>query len=323
MSTRGTNSNLPSSDQLSICQVTLRGRPLAEQTAAAAQAGAAGFGVFHPMVPGPTEPAEVLRQLKEHGLKASICVPAPFTVLPTLTYRSSEGRRVTSGDGPPNSVDAMIRSLRWLAPLEPSSVVVIPGAQLHLDAAQAWERARDGIAELAAEAERLGTSLALEPVHPRFSTDFSIINSIDDALRMIDEIGSPRLGVLIDFFHVWDSHDVLDQIARAAGKIAGVHVADSVAYPRSMVDRLPPGEGVADIAGLIAAVAATGYKGWYCCEVVSDDGALGYGAYPDSVWHRSAREITAACASGFAAAVAAASNHNRLTDMLPPSPAKL
>lgn len=306
--------NLPTSEKLSICQVTMRGKPQDQQLEAVAEAGASGFGVFHPMMPERSDPAEMLRQLNHHGLTASICVPGPFTILPTLTYRSMEGQRAVSGLGPPKSTEAMIDSLRWLAPLEPSSVVVIPGAQMGLSADQAWDQARDGLNELVLEADRLGFDLALEPVHPRFSTDFSIINSIDDALRMISEIGSSRLGVLVDFFHVWDSHDVYRQIERAAGKIKGVHVADSVAYPRSMVDRLPPGEGIADIPQLIAAVAATGYDGWYCCEVVSDDGALGYGAYPDSVWKRPAREIAAACVTGFKEAVAEARTKSRRAD---------
>jgi len=101
--------------------------------------------------------------------------------------------------------------------------------------------------------------------------------------------------VLIEIFHIWNVTDRFDQIARASGRIAGVQLSDSGPFPRSIVDRLPPGEGVADIVALLRAIEATGYRGSYDIEVVSDDGTLGIASYPDSVWRRPAEELARVC----------------------------
>ena len=39
-----------------------------------------------------------------------------------------------------------------------------------------------------------------------------------------------------------------------------------------MRDRVFPGDGTADVAGILGAVDAGGYRGWYELEILSDDG---------------------------------------------------
>ncbi len=289
--------------RLSICGVTLRQAEFAEQARLIAEAGCSGMGLFHPLLPPGMSAKQVQAVLAAHGLCASICVPMPFTVLPTAMFHSAEGRRITRGAAPPVSTDAIINSLRWMAPLQPSCVIVIPGAQSDLSAAEAWDIAVEGVAKVASAASTLGITLAVEPVHPRFARDFSILSTIDESLRFIDAVGAANLGLLIETFHLWDSADLFDQIKRATGRIVGVQLSDSVRYPRSQVDRLPPGEGCIDIAAMIVAVEATGYQGWYDIEVVSDNGLIGQGAYPDSVWLRPADQLAAACVRGAVAAL--------------------
>ena len=284
--------------RLSTCAVTLRQADFEEQVCVIAQSGCAGMGMFHPLLPQALSAAAVQAELDSHGLRASICVPMPFTVLPTAMFHSSQGRRIVRGMPPPDSIDAMIASLRWLAPLKPACVVVIPGAQGDMSARDAWDEAVDGIREVAAAAAELGFTLALEPVHPRFARDFSIVSTIDEALRFMDDVDAPNLGLLIETFHVWDSADLFDQIKRAAGRIVGVQLSDSARHPRSLVDRLPPGEGCIDIAAIVRAIEATGYQGWYDIEVVSDNGLIGQGAYPDSAWNRPVIELATTCVRG-------------------------
>lgn len=256
------------------------------------------MGLFHPLLPQGATAKNVRAVLDSHSLRASICVPMPFTVLPTAMFHSSEGMRITRGASPPASVEAMIESLRWMAPLEPACVVVIPGAQGELSASEAWDTAVAGVSKVAAAAADLGITLALEPVHPRFARDFSILSTIDESLKFMDAVGAANLGLLIETFHVWDSADLFGQIERAAGRIVGVQLSDSAPYPRSQVDRLPPGEGCVDIAVIVRAIEATGYRGWYDIEVVSDNGLIGQGAYPDSVWNRPVAGLAASCVRG-------------------------
>jgi sugar phosphate isomerase/epimerase len=44
-----------------------------------------------------------------------------------------------------------------------------------------------------------------------------------------------------------------------------------------------PGDGVADLPGLLGALEAAGWRGYYDVEIFSDNGAFG-DAWPDSLW---------------------------------------
>src|SRR6185312_16696165 len=62
-------------------------------------------------------------------------------------------------------------------------------------AAEAWERARDCLAKAARRAEACQLVYCLEPLSRR-ETDF--VNTVEDAVRMVTEIGSPGLQTMID-----------------------------------------------------------------------------------------------------------------------------
>lgn len=155
--------------------------------------------------------------------------------------------------------------------------------------------------------------MLLEFVSPRYAGDSDLIESIDEAIRMLDDIGSSNMQLLLDSFHVWELHDLPGQISRAAGRIGGVHLSDSTRFPRSVVDRLPPGTGDIDLAGFVAAIEATGYTGWYELEVVSDDGSRGGYGFPDSWWRRPASEMLDACVAGYRAAYEAGNGASAAT----------
>lgn len=282
--------------RLSISGITLRNTPFPEQARIVAEAGCGGFGIFAPLLAEST-PTEVAETLDQFGLRATICVPRPFVVGARRSW-GTDGRWSVRGGAPSETVAAIVESIRWLAPLRPESVVVIPGAQLDKSHAEAWDGAVAAVGEIARAASDLGIRISLEPVHPRFASDFSLLASLDDAARMIDDVGHPDIGLLIEPFHVWDAADLDAQIARVAGLINAVQISDSPAYPRSIADRLPPGEGDADLPRILAAIEAAGYVGSYDCEIVSDDGSLGAGAYPDSVWKRTPESIVRSCVEG-------------------------
>jgi sugar phosphate isomerase/epimerase len=289
-----------------MCGVTLFKLPLEEQARVSAGLGCTGMGIFHPLVPPTMSTDEIRRILDAHELRATICVPRPFNLLPIAGFSGLTGKRTVQGDGLPLSLDAMIGSLQWLAPLAPDCALVIPGAQGTMSRQEAWDQVQSALVRLCEAADGLGLRRCLEPVHPRFAADFSILSTLDEAMQMVSDVGAPNLGVLIEIFHIWDLADRFEQIARAKGHIFGVQLSDSAAYPRSILDRLPPGDGAADIPALVRAIEATGYRGWYDIEVPSDDGSLGVAAYPDSVWRLPVPEFARRCVDGGIQALRAA-----------------
>jgi D-psicose/D-tagatose/L-ribulose 3-epimerase len=109
------------------------------------------------------------------------------------------------------------------------------------------------IAETAAAAD---VSLAMEPLN-RYET--SLINTVDQALEVIEGVDSPGLGIAVDTFHM----NIEEKDPAAAIRHAGrrlVHVQ------ASGTDRGAPGNDHNDWHGIAAAIAEVGYDGPICIE---------------------------------------------------------
>ena len=107
---------------------------------------------------------------------------------------------------------------------------------------------------------------------------------------MIDDAGHPALGIQVDTWHLWNTPNVVDEIAQHADRIVGVHVADWREPTRKWADRVLPGDGAAGLPRLLGALDATGWNGYYDVEIFSDNGAFG-DAWPDSLWDVPTEEL--------------------------------
>ena len=109
---------------------------------------------------------------------------------------------------------------------------------------------------LAPEAERLGASIILEPLN-RYETH--LVNRLDQGVALCDAVGSPRVEIMADFFHMQIEEADIPASIRSAGKhITYVHVADS--------NRKQPGRGHLDLRPGLAALKAVGYDGYLGVE---------------------------------------------------------
>jgi sugar phosphate isomerase/epimerase len=203
--------------------------------------------------------------LRESGLRATACVPEIPSILPLPPMKGPEDPEVR--------VDALCRSVRRLAELEPECVCFLTGP------GDEREVVLEGVRRVAAAAEEAGVRVALEPVHVSQREAFSFVNSIPDALALLEEAGTPSVGLLVDVWHIGEG------FAAAAGRIYGVHVADRREPTRNVFDRLLPGDGVLPLAERLRAVAETGYDGSYDVEIFSDE------SFPDSLWLRDPAEL--------------------------------
>ncbi|CAD6549694.1 hypothetical protein LMG28727_05006 [Paraburkholderia kirstenboschensis] len=173
------------------------------------------------------------------------------------------------------AIDSNRRALETAAVLgAPVLVAVVgglpPGSR---DIDDAREQILDGLAALRPTMKETGVRIALEPLHPVYAADRSLLNTLDQALDWCDRLDPSReghFGVAIDAYHVWWDPALMPAITRAAERILALHVCDWLVETRDpLQDRGMMGDGVIDLKRLRTAVEATGYDGPVEVEIFS------------------------------------------------------
>lgn len=112
-------------------------------------------------------------------------------------------------------------------------------------------RTIEGLAKIAPIAASAGKVLALEPLN-RFETD--IVNTTAQAIEVVDSVGSPGLGIVLDTFHMNMEERSIPDAIRAAGPRL-VH------FQANENHRGFPGTGNMDWTAIMRALAQIGYGG--------------------------------------------------------------
>ena len=125
------------------------------------------------------------------------------------------------------------------------------------------ERVVASLREAAADAAAHGVRLALEPLN-RFETDR--VNTVEQGLRLCDDVGSDAIGLHLDTFHLHlEERDSAAAVraAAAAGRLFHVHACEN--------DRGVPGRGQVAWTAIAAALRSAGYAGDVVIESFTPD----------------------------------------------------
>ena len=121
-----------------------------------------------------------------------------------------------------------------------------------------WNYALESLSLLVKYAEERGVTIGLEPIN-RYET--FLISNLEQALKMINEVGSQALKIHLDTFHMnIDEPDPIEAIRQAGDRLINMHISDS--------NREAPGEGHFDFTGMMAALNAIDYQGFLTLEPV-------------------------------------------------------
>jgi len=247
--------------RLSLSEISTVNASFEEDVAAYAAAGFDGIGIWEFKLPA--DDAANVALLRRAGLAVANCVPSVPSILPL---------RLPGMEGPPDvakRVSALCSSMRRLAAYEPESVLVITGPTADTGSRQIVV---DGLREIAAAADEAGVRLGLEPIHPSQRETVSFVNSIADAVALLDEAGLDRVGIMADTYNLWE--EAPEALAAVAQRVTGLHVADVPAEP-DRPDRVLPGEGDMHSAELVHALVDAGWNGYLDVEIFST---------PDRFW---------------------------------------
>ncbi len=230
--------------------------------------------------PGLVDPDELESLVSENGLSVS--------AIGTGQAWGEEGLSLTSDD--PSIRTAARQRLESQVPLAQrlESLVILGLIRGITPKDQTHERSMsfliEALRECTSVAAAAGVRFALEPLN-RYETD--LVHTVAEGLELIDRVGADNLGLLLDTFHMNIEEPGIEESMKACGdKIFHFHVADS--------NRWYPGAGHLDFGSILAALSATGYRGYVSGEFLPLPDA-------DTAAERGLGHLRAALGSGVAA----------------------
>jgi sugar phosphate isomerase/epimerase len=250
----------------------------------------AGFGQIAPWrheVEGHDVPA-IAKHIRDAGLKLSgYCRSTYIPANDAATFRAN--------------IAANKRALDDAATLgAPAFIMVVgglPAGSRNMTAAR--QQVLDGSAELVEYGKTIGVRIALEPLHPAYAAERSVLTLLSEALDMCATIEpgapDPWIGVAIDCYHVWWDPTLSENLARAGQekRIFAFHVCDWLVPTLDVLnDRGMMGDGIIDIPGIRQQIEATGYDGSVEVEIFSSQ----------NWWKRPMTETLSYCRTRFESA---------------------
>lgn len=170
-----------------------------------------------------------------------------------------------------DSLEDAREALKTAAEIKARTVIVYSGGRAGHTFNHAKRLVRGALKELAEQAEQLDLTLALEPMHPGCADGWTFLTSLDETLAILDDIGSPRVKLVFDTYHLGQHPEVLDRIEGIAPRVALVQLGDAKGPPDGEQNRCLLGQGVIPLGKIIASLKAGGYDGDYDIETLGED----------------------------------------------------
>ena len=246
------------SGRVSLNQMTTRNWSLPEAVAGCQRSGIGWIGLWRDKVEevGLDTAVEIVDKA---GIGVSSLCRAGF--FPSAT-REQFDERVADGE----------QAIEEAARLGTDVLVLVCGGVVDGDLPRARRQVAEGIERLVPAAERWGVRLAIEPLHPMYCADRSVIVTLNQAVDLAERFPAPQVGVVVDTFHIWWDPDVLPAIARAGDRIASFQVCDWLdPLPDVLLGRGMMGDGPIDFRPMRAAVDEAGYGGPVEVEIFNAD----------------------------------------------------
>jgi sugar phosphate isomerase/epimerase len=249
----------PPSSRLGLNQITTNRWSVAQAAEGCARAGIEWIGLWRDKVAEAGGAAAAASAVRAAGVRVSSLCRGGF-----FPAADEAGRRA--------AIDENRRAIADAAALGTDVLVLVcgglPAGSRDLVAARGM--VADGIAAVLDDAAACGVRLGIEPLHPMFAADRSVITTLGEANELASTFPEDRVGVVVDAYHVWWDPYVEREIACA--RVFAFHVDDWVLpLPEgALLGRGLPGEGCADLPRLYRAVCDAGYAGPIEVEVLSE-----------------------------------------------------
>lgn len=121
---------------------------------------------------------------------------------------------------------------------------------------EGWRNSVESLKEVSRSIRGYGVTLGLEPLN-RFKS--YMLNTCDEAIKMVDTINEPNIGIHLDTFHMnMEEKNFYEPIKRAGHRLCHFHSAEN--------DRGIPGTGHINWIEIYRGLFEIGYDGWNVLE---------------------------------------------------------
>jgi hydroxypyruvate isomerase len=225
--------------------------PFLDRFAAAARAG---FRAVEYMSPYEYAPSEIALRLMDSGLKQALFnLPLGDWAAGERGFAIFPGRMQEFRDGVARALDYAgalgcdrLNCISGLAP-EGADRATLEGALL------------DNLAFASEAAAGRGVRVLIEPINDVDMPGF-FVNRTDEAVRLMDKVGSPNLFLQADLYHMQImGEDLAGRLQAFMPRIANIQVADNPG-------RHEPGTGQIDYSALLPLIDRLGYSDSVGCE---------------------------------------------------------
>jgi len=123
--------------------------------------------------------------------------------------------------------------------------------------AEALRNFKDGLARVAPHARERGCTVLIEPLP---SKDTNVVNTLGEAMKIVEELNSPAIQTMFDFHNTPDEREPMEVLVRRHYRfIRHVHINE--------MDGRHPGTGNLDFLPVFKVLAELKYQSWVSLEV--------------------------------------------------------
>lgn len=177
----------------------------------------------------------------------------------------------SDGRGFNDAVRDAMSAVTDAANLRADTLIVLAGGRNNHIRRHARRTLCEALAKVSIVAEEFGVQIALEPIHPGCGHEWSFVNDLESTLEIIDLVGSPNLGIVLDTYHVGMDDDVLRWLPHVCPHVQLLQVGDGRHSPLGEMNRCLLGEGCVPIEAIVHTLLDNGYQGSIEAEVIGED----------------------------------------------------
>lgn len=242
---------------LSINQLSTYRWELEEDVQAYASRGFEGIGLYRPKV-------------EDFGVDrcAELLADSDLSVT-SLSWAG--GFTGSDGRGFNDAVRDAMAAVTDAANLQADTLIVLAGGRNNHIRRHARRTLCEALAKVSILAEEFGVQISLEPFHAGCGQEWSFVNDLESTLEIVEAVGSPNLGLVLDTYHVGMDECVMNWLPDVCQHVRLLQLGDGRHSPLGEMNRCLLGEGCVPISSIVETLLDHGYEGPIEAEVIGED----------------------------------------------------